>query len=142
MTTTWGRYSGVLEETLIGREGGIIGKGVKPGSNGVWVENDIVVSAEEYNKAAYISNVAYSSIFDASFIKLREVRVGFTIPNVGNTALKDLSFAIVGRNLALLYTKVPHIDPETAFSNSNVQGLEFGQLPSARSIGLDISFKF
>ncbi len=142
MTTTWGRYSGVLKETLIGREGGIVGNGVKQLPNGTWVENDIVVSAEEYNKAAYSSNVAYSSIFDASFIKLREVRLGYTFPKLGNTGIKDLTLAVVGRNLALLYAKVPHIDPETAFSNSNVQGLEFGQLPSARSIGFNVSFKF
>jgi len=142
MTTTWGRYSGVLKETLIGREGGIIGDGVKQLPNGTWIENDIVVSAEEYNKAAYNANVAYSSIFDASFIKLREVRLGYTFQKLGNTGIKDLTFALVGRNLALLYAKVPHVDPETAFSNSNVQGLEFGQLPSARSIGFNVSFKF
>jgi hypothetical protein len=41
----------------------------------------------------------------------------------------------------LLYSKVPHIDPETSFSNTNVQGLEFGQSPSARSIGFNLGFK-
>ncbi|HOZ16174.1 MAG TPA: hypothetical protein PK784_15455, partial [Tenuifilaceae bacterium] len=76
------------------------------------------------------------------FIKLREVRLGYTFQKLGNTGIKDLTFALVGRNLALLYAKVPHVDPETAFSNSNVQGLEFGQLPSARSIGFNVSFKF
>lgn len=142
MTTTWGRYSGVLEETLKGREGGIVGDGVKQDSDGNWVENDVVVSAEEYNKAAYTSNVAYPSVFDASFVKLREVRLGYTFTNLGKTAIKDLTIAFVGRNLALLYAKAPHIDPETAFSNSNVQGLEFGQIPSARSLGFNVSFKF
>ena len=95
MTTTWGRYSGVLSETLKGREGGIVGAGVKLTFDGNWVENDVVVSAEEYNKAAYNANIAYSSIFDASFIKLREVRLGFTFPKLGNTAIKDLNIAIV-----------------------------------------------
>ncbi len=36
MTTTWGRYAGVLEETLIGREGGIVGVGVKAVDDGRW----------------------------------------------------------------------------------------------------------
>lgn len=142
MTTTWGRYSGVLKETLKGREGGIIGVGVKQATDGTWLPNDVVVSAEEYNKAAYNSSIAYSSIFDATYVKLREVRLGFTFPTLGKTAIKDLTFAIVGSNLALLYAKVPHIDPETAFSNSNEQGLEFGQIPSARSVGFNIGFKF
>jgi len=142
MTTTWGRYAGVLKETLIGREGGIVGVGEMLNENGEWVANNVVVTAEEYNKAAYNNNIAYSSIFDASFVKLREVRIGYTIPRLGNSNVKNVSFSIVGRNLALLYTRVPHIDPETAFSNGNVQGLEFGQLPSARSVSLNIGFKF
>lgn len=142
MTTTWGRYAGVLKETLKGREGGIIGVGAMQNEDGEWVPNDVVVTAEEYNKAAYNNNIAFSSVFDASFVKLREVRLGYTFPKVGKTAIRDLSFNFVGRNLMLLWAKVPHIDPETAFSNSNVQGLEFGQLPSARSFGLNISFKF
>jgi hypothetical protein len=142
MTTTWGRYSGVLEETLVGREDGIVGDGVKQASDGSWVPNDIVVTAEEYNKAAFNNNIAYSSVFDASFVKLREIKLGYTFPKLGNLPLRDLSISVVGRNLAILYTKVPHIDPETAFSNSNVQGLEFGQLPSARSLGFNVSVKF
>lgn len=142
MTNTWGRYAGVLKETLKGREGGIVGVGVMPDGQGRWTENDVVVSAEEYNKAAYNNNIAYSSIFDASFIKLREVQIGYTIPKIGKSSIRNVSISIVGRNLAILYARVPHIDPETAFSNSNVQGLEFGQHPTARSLGVNFSFKF
>ncbi len=142
MTTTWGRYSGVLKETLKGREGGIVGVGVMPDGQGRWVENNVVVSAEEFNKAAYNNNIAFPSIFDASFVKLREVQLGYTFPKIGKTSIRDVSISIVGRNLALLYARVPHIDPETAFSNSNVQGLEFGQHPTSRSFGVNLSFKF
>ncbi|HBI81715.1 MAG TPA: SusC/RagA family TonB-linked outer membrane protein, partial [Bacteroidales bacterium] len=142
MTNTWGRYAGVLGETLIGREGGLVGVGVMDDGQGRWVENDVVVSAEEYNKAAYNNNIAYSSIFDASFVKLREVQVGYTFPKIGKNVLRDVSISLVGRNLALLYARVPHIDPETAFSSSNVQGLEFGQHPTARSFGINLTFRF
>ena len=61
---------------------------------------------------------------------------------LGNLPLKEISVSAVGRNLAILSTNVPHIDPETAFSSGNVQGLEFGQLPTARSIGFSIGAKF
>jgi hypothetical protein len=44
----------------------------------------------------------------------------------------------VGRNL-WLGTDVPHIDPETGYSASNLQGFEFGQLPTARSIGFNVT---
>lgn len=142
MTTTWGRYAGVLEETLIGREGGIVGIGTMELADGSFVKNDVVVTAEEYNKAVYQNSVAYPSVFDASYIKLREVTLGYTFPKLGNLPIRDLSVSFIGRNLALLMAKVPHIDPETSFDNTNVQGLEFGQLPSARSLGFNISVNF
>ena len=144
MTTTWGRYSGQLDETLIGREGGIVGTGTKEvyDENGDvvgYVPNDVVVTAEEYNKAAYVNSIAAGSVFDASYIKLRELRLAYTFKF--NKTFKELTLAFIGRNLALLYSEVPHVDPETSFSNSNLQGLEFGQLPSTRSLGFNISFK-
>jgi len=144
MTTTWGRYAGVLEETLIGREGGVVGKGTKEvvvndrGGLG-YAPNDIVVTAEDFNHSAYVNSIAYPSVFDASFIKLREIGLGYTFKKIGNLPIRDLKISLIGRNLALLKSSVPHIDPETAFGNSNVQGLEYGQLPSARSLGFSIS---
>ncbi|MDO9614511.1 MAG: SusC/RagA family TonB-linked outer membrane protein, partial [Bacteroidota bacterium] len=133
-------------ESLIGREGGIVGDGVKEvkdanGNVTGYAKNDFVANAENFNKAAYVSDVAFSSIYDASYIKLRELKLGYTFKKIGNTAIKDVNISLVGRNLAILWTKVPHIDPEGAFSNSNVQGLEFGQIPSARSLGFSVSFK-
>ncbi|MEI7524534.1 MAG: SusC/RagA family TonB-linked outer membrane protein [Mariniphaga sp.] len=142
MTTTWGRYAGALKETLLGREGGIVGKGVMSDGNGGFKTNTVVASAEAFNKASYTSDIAYSSIFDASFVKLREIKLGYTFKNSAKLAIKDVNVSLVGRNLAILSTKVPHIDPETAFTNGNVQGLEYGQLPSARSLGFSISCKF
>jgi TonB-linked SusC/RagA family outer membrane protein len=144
MTTTWGRYSGVLDETLIGREGGIVGEGVKEVKDATgkvtgYVTNDVVVTAEEYNHAAYVNSIAGGSVFDASYIKLREVRLSYTF-KVKNV-FEDVTVAFVGRNLALLYSKIPHIDPESAFNTTNAQGLEFGQLPSTRSLGFNVSFK-
>ena len=142
MTTTWGRYAGALKETLIGREGGIVGVGVKSDGNGGYVQNDVVVSAEAFNKASYTSDIAYSSVFDASYVKLREIKFGYTFKNSPKFPIKDINVSFVGRNLAILSTKVPHIDPETAFSSGNVQGLEYGQLPSARSLGFSVGCKF
>jgi hypothetical protein len=142
MTTTWGRYAGALSETLIGREGGIVGVGVMSDGNGGYVPNTVVADAESFNKAAYSNSIGYSSVFDASYIKLREIKAGYTFKNSVKLGIKDLNISVVGRNLAILSTKVPHVDPETAFSSGNVQGLEFGQLPSARSIGFSIGCKF
>lgn len=146
MTNAWGRYAGALDETLIGREGGLVGEGVKEVTDGngniTYVPNDVVVTAEEYNHAAFVNSICAGSVFDASYIKLREIRVGYTFKKLGNLPLNDLSLSIVGRNLAILYSKVPHVDPETSFNLGNAQGLEFGQLPSAKSLGFNIGVKF
>jgi TonB-linked SusC/RagA family outer membrane protein len=142
MTTTWGRYAGALKETLIGREGGIVGDGVMPDGDGGYVTNTVVAEAEAFNKESYHNNLQYSSIFDGSYVKLREIKLGYTFRNLGNLPLKEVNISAVGRNLAILSTNVPHVDPETAFSSGNVQGLEYGQLPSARSMGFSIGCKF
>ncbi len=143
MTTTWGRYAGVLSETIAGRESGLVGEGVIDNGDGTYSQNNIVVSAEAFNKAAFSNDVVESSVFDASYIKFRQLTFGYTFKKFFNFPVQNLSISIVGRNLALLYSKVPHIDPETAFSSANgEQGQEFGQLPSTRSIGFNINFKF
>lgn len=149
MTTTWGRTAGVLEETLKGRENGIVGNGVmqigtNEGGDPIYGPNTVAVTAEAYNHTAYSQNVAESSIFDASYVKLRQIMLTYKIPNkvFGRLPFKDVSIGFVARNVALLYSKIPHVDPESAFSSEDKdQGLEFGQLPSTRSLGFNINFK-
>ncbi|MGE0088632.1 MAG: outer membrane beta-barrel protein [Bacteroidales bacterium] len=145
MTTTWGRYSGVLEETLLGRETGIVGNGVKLASDGSYVPNDVVVSAKSFNQAAYDNSVAEGSVFDASYIKWREIVFSYSLPSkwLAKTPIKGATLSFVGRNLAILYKNAPHIDPETAFSADNGDmGMEFGQIPTTRSLGFNVSLNF
>jgi TonB-linked SusC/RagA family outer membrane protein len=145
MTYAWGRYAGTLEESLIGRETGIVGNGVKSDGNGGYVKNDVVVSAKSFNQSSYGNTIEESAIFDATYVKLRQMSLGYTFPQswLTGTSLSDFKFSVVARNLAILYKKAPHIDPETGFSSDNgEQGQEFGQIPSARSYGFNISVKF
>ncbi|OMP30259.1 MULTISPECIES: SusC/RagA family TonB-linked outer membrane protein [Mangrovimonas] len=145
MTYAWGRYAGTLEESLIGRETGVVGNGVMSDGNGGYIPNNVVVDAKVFNQAAYSNDVESSSIFDASYVKLRQITLGYAIPAkfFKNSVVEGLKFSIVGRNLAMLYKKAPHIDPETGFSSANgQQGQEFGQYPSARNIGFNINLKF
>ena len=146
MTYMWGRYAGTLEETLIGRETGVVGNGVVSDGAGGYVPNNVVVDAKTFNQYAYnYSNFTESGIFDASYVKLRQVVFGYSLPKnwLKGTFIQDFKVSVVGRNLALLYKKAPHIDPESAFSNANgEQGQEFGQLPSARTYGFNINVKF
>ncbi|WNM20134.1 SusC/RagA family TonB-linked outer membrane protein [Flavobacterium capsici] len=142
MSYMWGRYAGTLEESLIGRETGLVGNGVLADGS----PNNVVIDAKTFNQYTYnYSNFTESGIFDASYVKLRQIVFGYSLPKkwLNGTFIQDFKVSVVGRNLALLYKKVPHIDPETGFSNQNgEQGQEFGQLPSARTYGFNINIKF
>ncbi|WP_439490580.1 SusC/RagA family TonB-linked outer membrane protein [Algoriphagus sp.] len=59
--------------------------------------------------------------FDASFVKLRELSIGYRFPNLGK--FRNATFSIYTRNL-MLWTKADiGVDPERAFwANSDTQG--------------------
>lgn len=145
MTYAWGRYAGVLEETLIGRETGVVGNGVMSDGAGGYVANNVVVGAKEFNQSSYGNTIEESAIFDATYVKLRSMSLGYSLPKkwLKGTFVEDFKFSLVARNLAILFKNAPHIDPETGFSSANgEQGQEFGQIPSARSYGFNINVKF
>lgn len=153
VTNMFGRYSGVLEETLQGRENGVSyedtdgdGEGdtlvcdpgvVFEGVTADGTPNTTPVCPQNLWHGLYGLHEAH--VLDASFIKLREMKLGYAVPEsfTNRLGVTGLNVSLVGRNLAL-WSDTPHIDPETAFDASNAQGLEFGQLPSTRSIGLNV----
>jgi outer membrane receptor protein involved in Fe transport len=150
MTYIFGRYAGVLEESLEGREtleqiqNGYNFGGVVDNGDGTYSPNTALQSAEAWN-ADFYSRRHDRGVFDASFIKLREVTLGYNLPKswLGNSKINSLRLSAYGRNLALLKSNVPHVDPETAFDSSNaMQGIEFGQLPSARTMGISLNASF
>ncbi|MEO7367435.1 MAG: hypothetical protein ABIZ36_05730, partial [Gemmatimonadaceae bacterium] len=76
-------------------------------------------------------------VYDAGYVKLREIRMGFDFPHAVANRLnvRAVSLAVTGRNL-VTWTKVPNIDPEFSYTTGNYQGIEFAALPNARSWGL------
>jgi hypothetical protein len=53
---------------------------------------------------------------------------------------KNIAVSVIGRNLAILYKKVPHIDPETTTNSGNIQGIEGAAVPPVRSWGFNLKF--
>lgn len=144
-TNTWGMLTGILEETVVGRESGIVGDGVMADGNGGYIPNDVIVSAQSYYSNAFSQNVAESSVYDASFVKWRELSVGYTLPGhlFNDMGIQSIDLGVNIRNLAILHKKAPHIDPETAFGvGIGQQGLEYAQTPSTRTIGVSLNVKF
>ena len=77
-------------------------------------------------------------LYDASYIKLREVSLGYEIPKkvLGNLPVQNLKLALFGRNLWLIDSKVDGIDPSEVLPGSNnIVFEERGGLPGVRSIG-------
>lgn len=83
-------------------------------------------------------------LYDASFIKLRQLSLGYNFPRqmLSKTPFQSLSFSFVARNLAILYKDVPNIDPESSYQNGNGQGLDYFGFPATRSYGFDLKVGF
>lgn len=141
-----GRYTGVLKETTFGREEGVIGAGVVNKGTAAapeYVPNEKRISSEEYHHKYYLLTNNENTIFDASYVKLREVKLTYMISGkvFNKLPFRDIAVSVVGRNLALLKSNLPHIDPETSYYNDgNLQGIENGQIPTTRTVGFNISF--
>jgi TonB-linked SusC/RagA family outer membrane protein len=137
----FGLYSGMLEETAVeGPNGNIREVGVVP--VGVTADGEAwttPIRAESYFQGMYSGPDALF-VYDASYVKLREVRIGYTLPNRIAGAFRNVTLSLVGRNLAILHKNIPHLDPEASLSTGNIQGIEGAQLPSVRSIGVNLNF--
>lgn len=144
MGTSIARITGVLNESEAGREEGTIGVGVKNiGTSDVpqYVPNDVVVPTRQF--MGYYSGRQFheTAVFDASYVKLREISLSYTLPAkwFEKNFLKSVSFSLVGRNLAILFKNTTHIDPEVSSASL---GYNYGQLPSTRSLGFNLNAKF
>jgi outer membrane receptor protein involved in Fe transport len=136
-------YYGLQKTTLQGRETGFIGKGDNQ-SGGV---NTVSVSAQKYFQdisASGADHIAQEFVYDASFIKLRSVSFGYSLPQklLKNGFIKGVSVSLVGRNLATLMKHTPNIDPESSVNSGNGQGLELSGYPAVRSLGMNVNVKF
>ena len=101
--------------------------------------------ARNYYKG-YFDHNSEAQLFDASFVKLREVSVGYSIPAklLTSSPVKDIRVSFVGRNLKL-WTGNQHFDPEAAMATTGgglAPGFENLSLPSTKSWGFNLSFKF
>ncbi|PXV65424.1 TonB-linked SusC/RagA family outer membrane protein [Dysgonomonas alginatilytica] len=133
-----GMSAGTLEETLANREEGFI-------VNGVFADgtpNNKPVLAEQYWSA--LAGISEPWIYDATNVRLREASIGYTFPKsiLRKTPLQSAKLSLVGRNLWMIYSKTKGFDPEAGYSTGNAQGLEFGSMPTLRSLGFNVNISF
>ena len=119
---------GLRKETLVNREGNF-GTAANP-----------IDAATYYGQLA--NNVSSQFVQDASFIKLRQVTLGYSFPSgLFHNHIQRLTLSLVARNLFFLRRLTDNIDPEGSY-NAFSQGLELGGVPPSRTYGLNLNAKF
>lgn len=80
-------------------------------------------------------------IYDASYVKLREVSFSYQLPPtiIERWKIKGATIGIYGTNLWLIHSNVPNVDPETMLTNGNGQGYELYSYPNRRSVGFSLT---
>lgn len=85
------------------------------------------------------------SVFENSWVAVREVSVGYSIPKkfVEKAKLDNLRLNLVGRNLFYIYNSAPdNINPEGLFSNRAGTFAEYGGLPFVRTVSFSVNASF
>ncbi|WP_315815374.1 hypothetical protein [Paraflavitalea speifideaquila] len=102
-------------------------------------ENEVYADAQELYETALFS-VWENWMFDASYVKLRELSIGYQLPKslFGKTGIQGASVSLVGQNLWLIYSKVKGLDP----SELEQSWREGGQLPGTRTMGINLKLNF
>jgi len=138
-TNAVGEYSGVLKSSLRGREidwnnPGYVVHGIDVNTG---QPNDVAVTSETFFQATFPAIEPY--IYDDSYVKLREVRIGVDLPTrwANKFNAESMSIALTGRNLHT-WTNVPNIDPEFTYSSGNFQGIEYAIPSNPRTIGFNV----
>ena len=118
-------------------------------------KNTVAINAEKFWQGVAQGDYSYADFFtyDATNVRLRELSLGYDfklLPGV----LKMARISFVARNIFFIYRgstllDIPGIgkrkmdfDPETSFGNSNYQGIQYYNLPSTRSMGLNLKLSF
>lgn len=149
-------FNGITEGTLKHRDeawnlGGVDGDGnavnVPINAQQFWSAGANNTSGKRYGVGEFFA-------YDATNYRIRELSIGYSIPVPANFFIKAARFSLVARNLAWLYrgssilnipglgTRKMQIDPDMSLGNGNFQGVQYGSLPSTRSLGCNLNLTF
>ncbi|MDB5151482.1 MAG: rane protein [Mucilaginibacter sp.] len=112
--------------------------------------NNIILDAASYYENQYGAGDPNSinegtAIYNNSYIKLREVALGYGLPKsiVKALGMSKIRFSLIGRNLLYIYRTLKNLDPETALGSQWYnQGIDNGSIPATRSYGFSLNATF
>ncbi|MGX5817818.1 SusC/RagA family TonB-linked outer membrane protein [Chitinophaga lutea] len=145
----WGSFSGLYSKTAGVNDKGNPVRDDPADGGGVTVEG---VDAEGKPVKKYVDaqlywhqfrtngNMAEMSLFDASFVKLREVSLGYNVPvrKWGSKVFQTANVSVVARNVWMIYADEKGFDPSELMGRFG----ENGQMPGVRSIGINLKLGF
>ncbi|MBB6328695.1 TonB-linked SusC/RagA family outer membrane protein [Algoriphagus iocasae] len=147
VTKMFNAYSGLGKETAgLNDKGSPLRDPVEDGG-GVRVDGALedgtptTVYVDAYDYFSGMFGLHENWIYDASYVKLREIRLGYSLPAklVNKTPFHTLNVAFIAKNLWLIHTNVPGLDPSEFGSGANGYAyFESGQLPGVRSLGFNV----
>jgi hypothetical protein len=102
------------------------------------------INGNNYAAYGWARNPNSRYIYDASFVKLRELVLTYTLPStlMEKTFIQGASVSFIGSNLWIIHKNLPHADPEAGQSSGNIQGWQSGVMPSVRNFGLGLNLSF
>ncbi len=114
---------------------------VFPGVKEDGTTNNTAIRASDY----YGNLLPEDFLYDASFIKLKELSIGYSFPSklLQKTPLTSLNVSFVARNLCYLLKHTPGTSPEGGYDTSMFsQAIDYAALPYSRTFGLSVSLGF
>ena len=154
INTKYGQATGVYAETVGNNpKGNPMRDLVADGGGNIFEDavfedgtpNDVYVEAYRWGRYWYYNNSPTARyVFDASYVKLREVSLSYSLPAtvLGDSFIRGVDISLVGRNLWIISKNVEHFDPEVILTSGNQQGIEQGAYPSVRTFGVNLKLNF
>ena len=128
--------AGVSERSLQYRESGVTLDGINSATG---APNTEAITGQEYWGSLAVQNYIYNQ----DNIRLRELSIGYQIPNTQSYGIQSASLQLVGRNLFFFSKDAPDVDPEMTLGTAiGAQGFNLNNLPSTRSLGVNLTLNF
>lgn len=141
-------YQGKLTNSLEGRYDGLIHPGVNLNADGTYRPNNTITLdiVDYYNTYVWARENAENNVFDTSFLKLKELRLDYRLPEriCRKTGfLRGVSVGVYATNL-FCWTSFPFYDPEAGATvgASIKRGIESGAYPMTRTYGVNLKLTF
>jgi len=117
---------------------------IYPGVLADGTKNYVRVNNQTYGADGWAVSPDAKFIYDASYVKLREVTITYNLPKelYSKLSLTNATIGIVGSNLWIISKNLPYADPEASQGSGNIQGWQSGVMPATRNVGFTLNLQF